>query len=174
MGPEEAAQPAQYIFGRENREFVVNAQATADRIFSRRSITKSNRNQQIKAEIARRQAQGVPATIHTARPSKRRRGPDDQIDDDERDRVLRPKRRAVAQNNQVSAERRAIRKQARPRGDPKVRCWDWMLHNGDMHHARNGSAFDTYEKINEEVSTPLALGDGIKAVGIGTVRLEAK
>lgn len=48
-----------------------------------------------------------------------------------------------------------------------------MIHDGDVHYARNASSFQTYTRIDINANDAMGLGDS-RAIGIGTVFLKAK
>ena len=70
--------------------------------------------------------------------------------------------------------RRQLRKRLvrRRQGKEQKRCWDWMLHQGNVHYACNASSFPTYTKLTSTHSERLGLGT-YGAIGIGTVNLAA-
>ncbi|KAF7192120.1 hypothetical protein HII31_06506 [Pseudocercospora fuligena] len=55
----------------------------------------------------------------------------------------------------------------------KQRCWDWVVHHGDVHYACNGASFTDYTKVDAYVYNATNPGDPIKALGIGTVKINA-
>lgn len=56
---------------------------------------------------------------------------------------------------------------------PKSRCWDWILHSGDIHYAKNASTFLHYTKIDAYAHNIPPNSPPIKALGIGTVKVNA-
>lgn len=61
-------------------------------------------------------------------------------------------------------------KQARRRkAERQERCWNWLLQDGNVHYACNGSSFATYTKLDAAQSVRILGQDG--AIGIGAVNL---
>ena len=56
---------------------------------------------------------------------------------------------------------------------PDARCWDWMLHSGNVHYACNSSTFSSYTKIDMEAGAILGFDERV-VFGIGTVNLVAR
>ncbi|KAK5112853.1 hypothetical protein LTR85_011080 [Meristemomyces frigidus] len=71
--------------------------------------------------------------------------------------------------NKEAQRRQRARLVARPHGNPQSRCSDWMLHDGNVHYVRNGSAFRKrgYTKLDLQTRTRLGFED-FGALGIGT------
>lgn len=75
--------------------------------------------------------------------------------------------------NDVRAHRK--RKSSKGHDDPCTpECHDWYLHSGNIHFARDASAFTSYLAIPETTLGSLAFAQRIRAVGIGTVELQVK
>lgn len=82
-------------------------------------------------------------------------------------------KRHKLQEKRTIHERRQARRKGFPRGPPKKRCYDWMIHEGDIHYARNGSSFTAYTKIDATACHIPGYGEEYRAIGIGTVKLTA-
>ncbi|KAK4539519.1 hypothetical protein LTR36_010864 [Oleoguttula mirabilis] len=72
--------------------------------------------------------------------------------------------------NTEARRRQRARLAARTHDNPQSRCRNWMLHEGNVHYARNGSAFRNggYTKLDLRTRTRLGVKD-YGAIGIGTV-----
>ncbi|KAK5747432.1 hypothetical protein LTR17_000073 [Elasticomyces elasticus] len=65
------------------------------------------------------------------------------------------------------------RREARRLNDPKERSYHWMLHEGNVHYARNASSFRSYTKINLRSKVYFG-GETYGVLGIGSVELIAE
>ncbi|KAI6815555.1 hypothetical protein KC332_g4079 [Hortaea werneckii] len=59
--------------------------------------------------------------------------------------------------------------------DPSTRpCYDWYLHSGNVHFARDRSAFTSYVPLDATTLRSVAFDQTVGAVGIGHVELQVK
>ncbi|KAI7085894.1 hypothetical protein KC356_g5495 [Hortaea werneckii] len=53
-------------------------------------------------------------------------------------------------------------------------CYDWYLHSGNVHFARDRSAFTSYVPLDATTLRSVAFDQTVGAVGIGHVELQVK
>lgn len=54
--------------------------------------------------------------------------------------------------------------------DSSLICYDWILHSGNVHYARDRSIFSTYVSISAEAQT--SVGSRFTIAGMGTISIE--
>ena len=62
---------------------------------------------------------------------------------------------------------KAHRKNQKATGQPRRRCFDWMVVSGDCHYAKNRSSFKEYRRVQ-------GTAQGAPVIGMGTVELEVQ
>lgn len=62
---------------------------------------------------------------------------------------------------------KAHRKNQKATGQPRRRCFDWMVVSGDCHYAKNRSSFKNYRRVR-------GTAQGVPVIGMGTVELEVQ
>ena len=94
-----------------------------------------------------------------------------RIEKRQRNRIVRDRRNARVERKPDSRRRQVRTLELALK--PKIRCWDWVVHDGDIHYACNASSFSTYTKVDAYVHNISGEGAPVKAIGIGTVNLTA-
>ncbi|GAB1740782.1 hypothetical protein NU219Hw_g5865t1 [Hortaea werneckii] len=75
----------------------------------------------------------------------------------------------------VRADRKRRQLEEAEAHDPSSRpCYDWYLHSGNIHFARDRSAFTSYVPLDATTLSSVAFDQTVAAVGIGHVQLRVK
>ncbi|KAI7481683.1 hypothetical protein KC351_g6219 [Hortaea werneckii] len=75
----------------------------------------------------------------------------------------------------VRADRKRRQPEEAEAHDPSTRpCYDWYLHSGNVHFARDRSTFTSYVPLDATTLRSVAFDQTIGAVGIGYVELQVK